>query len=153
VDETTISSKMVVHTGLQLGKDIFPSFALTRSHQKKKCRALEESLKALSPNIISNVVVIGPGRPYLTLIVEPVDNGIALLPEVEQRKFKEQIIADQAPANATRIEYVSIHDPDRIAFVQRGRLPRTQVKGSIQRRELENVFKNELEVLYGSKNH
>jgi hypothetical protein len=84
----------------------------------------------------------------LTLIVEPIDDSVVSLTAEEQRKLKMQIITDQAEENAKRISYVTITDPDRIIFVQCGRLPRTPVKGSIQRKKLEDVFRVELEQLY-----
>jgi exosome complex RNA-binding protein Csl4 len=77
-----------------------------------------------------------------------VDPAVVSLSPAEQYKLKQQIIADQASANAVRFDYEIIDKPERIVFVEPGRLPRTPVKGSIQRKQVESVLEEEMRILY-----
>lgn len=109
-------------------------------------KAIESAVLSVCRDLINACVVTGSLRPELVLFVE-VDTPLSAEAEGE---LKREIIRRVEPVQAKMWTYEKIVRERQVRVVRSGVLPRTGVKGNIQRRKVEEMFKEELDEMYKS---
>ncbi|KAH9837074.1 acetyl-CoA synthetase-like protein [Rhodofomes roseus] len=115
-----------------------------KSENSLRCdtKAIEDNVRIVCDDLVSNCVVVGNGRPTPALFVEPARDGDA-------QKLRQEIFRRIRPFHARRYLHERVASADSIFVVDRGVLPRTATKGNIRRRAVEQAFKAELDRLFG----
>ncbi|KAF8490122.1 hypothetical protein JB92DRAFT_1335767 [Gautieria morchelliformis] len=110
-------------------------------------KAIEDNVYTTCPDIVANCVVVGNGRPYPALFVEPRVPAATPAAELE---LKREIIKRTSDFHSLRYLHERIQDVRMIKIVPAKALPRTVVKGNIRRRAVEQDFASDLEAMYAS---
>ncbi|KAF8506183.1 hypothetical protein JB92DRAFT_3122362 [Gautieria morchelliformis] len=110
-------------------------------------KAIEDNVYTTCPDIVANCVVVGNGRPYPALFVEPRVPAATPAAELE---LKREIIKRTSDFHSLRYLHERIQDVRMIKIVPAKALPRTVVKGNIRRRAVEQDFASDLEAIYAS---
>lgn len=109
-------------------------------------RAIENNaMEMCGKDLIGVAVVVGAGRPSPVLIVEPKHNMTDPAGFVE---LKEEILRRIRPFHERRYVHERILDVGFIMVVPKGLLPRTATKGNVQRKIVEQEFKEALNKVY-----
>ncbi|KAJ4319804.1 hypothetical protein N0V84_006185 [Fusarium piperis] len=110
------------------------------------------AMETCGDDLIDAVVVVGAGRPSPSMIVElregasigPEEND----PEIGLWRIKNEILFRINPFHKRRYMHERIDDARFILIVPRGTLPRTATKGNIRRKQVEEMFKSQLDKVY-----
>ncbi|KAF8507431.1 hypothetical protein JB92DRAFT_3121865 [Gautieria morchelliformis] len=105
-------------------------------------KSIEDHVRTTCSALIGDCVVVGNGRPSPALFVEPAKD------EMEHAKIRADILQKTQDFNARRYIHERITDINLIIVVNRGTLPRTDTKGNIRRRAVEEMFKEKLDQIY-----
>lgn len=119
-----------------------------KSQNSLRCdtKAIEDNVRATcSTDLISECIVVGNGRPSPALFVEPKDD------DASQDQLKKMIIRRTRHFHSRRYEHERIVSTDLIFVVPKGTLPRTATKGNIRRRAVEELFRERLDAVYGTR--
>lgn len=92
-------------------------------------------------HLVAECIVVGSGRASPTLFIEPTV-------ELDHTKIKRDILRNISPFHSQRYLHERITSPDHIIIVAPKALPRTATKGNIRRKEVEKVYKHELDRIY-----
>ncbi|KAL0576084.1 hypothetical protein V5O48_005883 [Marasmius crinis-equi] len=114
-------------------------------------KAIEDSVRRTCSDLISDCIVVGYGRPSPTLFIEPataLEGGVQAMEENEN--LKQMIFERIRPFNSLFRTNERIASPTLILVVPRNTLPRTETKGNIRRKAVEDMFKEDLDRLYAS---
>ncbi|KAF8523945.1 hypothetical protein BU17DRAFT_85424 [Hysterangium stoloniferum] len=114
--------------------------------EKIDTRAIEDNIYTTCSDIVGNCVVVGNGRPFPALFVEP----RVPTPESGHAKLKLEILRRTYEFNSLLYLHERIQDPRMIKIVPAKSLPRTASKGNIRRRAVEQDFAADLEAMYNS---
>ncbi|KAF8522637.1 acetyl-CoA synthetase-like protein [Hysterangium stoloniferum] len=109
-------------------------------------RGIEDNVYTTCSDIVSNCVVVGNGRPFVALFVEP----SVPTPEMEHEKLKREILSRISEFHSLLYLHERIQDPRMIKIVLAKSLPRTAAKGNISRRRVEQEFAADLEAMYNA---
>ncbi|KAF8485541.1 acetyl-CoA synthetase-like protein [Gautieria morchelliformis] len=110
-------------------------------------KAIEDNVYTTCADIVANCVVVGNGRPYPALFVEPRVPAATPAAELE---LKREIIKRTSDFHSLRYLHERIQVVRMIKIVPAKALPRTVVKGNIRRRAIEQNFASDLEAMYAS---
>ena len=97
----------------------------------------------MCPDLVSECVVVGSGRPSPAMFIEPLD------PSVDYNELKRTIIRKTRHFHSRRYIHERITSADMIVVVPPGTLPRTATKGNVRRTAVEEGYKSLLDELYG----
>ncbi|KAK7043957.1 hypothetical protein VNI00_008125 [Paramarasmius palmivorus] len=105
--------------------------------------AIEENVRTLCSNLITECVVVGVKRPFPSVIVE-------IPPELEgpHASLKEEIFRRIQPSQVELLMHERIPSSRYIFIVQKDRIPRTNTKGNVRRRAAEDALRAELDEAY-----
>ncbi|KAJ7581168.1 hypothetical protein C8J56DRAFT_1057167 [Mycena floridula] len=107
------------------------------------CRAIEDIVRRLCPDLITDCVVVGQNRQGPALLIEPAkDLDIQALPET--------IISRMTRFNEDRFPHERVDNPGLVLVVETGSLPRAAVKGNIRRKGAEELFREKMDAMYNS---
>jgi hypothetical protein len=110
---------------------------------------LEVDIKTSSSDLVSACAVIGSGRDYIGVVIEPVDGSIVGNPTAEA-ELKQKILEKQIVLNERRYKHERIHELRQLAIIAPGSLPRSVVKGIVRRDAVEAKTMPEVfEALFG----
>ncbi|GBE77841.1 acetyl-CoA synthetase-like protein [Sparassis crispa] len=139
------------HTG-DLFQEIEPGHYISRgrdddwikSENALRCdtKAIEDNVRMTCADLVAECVVVGNGRPSPTLFVEP--RG-----EMDGEKLRKQIVRRTRHFHSRRYLHERIASEKFIVVVPPNALPRTATKGNIRRRAVEEVYRTELDRIYG----
>ncbi|GKU09684.1 unnamed protein product [Fusarium langsethiae] len=111
-------------------------------------------METCGDDLVNAVVVVGVGRPYPAIVIEPKDNSVVSSNEVDQQKpaekLKEEILERIKPFHKRRYEHERVNDTRYIVVVPQGSLPRTITKGNVRRKEVEKMYGAMLDTLYAA---
>ncbi|KAF9070814.1 hypothetical protein BDP27DRAFT_1323044 [Rhodocollybia butyracea] len=116
-------------------------------------KAIEDNVRTLCGDIISDCVVVGNGRPSPVLVVEASSTSTTAThtaPVSTEIELKNEIYRRIHPFNASRYLHERIASPDMIFIVPLGTLPRTMSKGTVRRRIVEDMVKEKLDQLFAN---
>ncbi|KAJ7437151.1 hypothetical protein B0H11DRAFT_2362510 [Mycena galericulata] len=138
------------HTG-DLFQEVTPGIYISegrdddwiKSESGLRCntKAIEDNARGVCGNLISECIVVGTGRPNPILFVE---SGT----DMDHKKLKVEIIRKTRQFHSRRYLHERIMSPEMIVTVPRGSLPRTATKGNIRRREVEDLYKVEIDKIF-----
>ncbi|KAF4333127.1 hypothetical protein FBEOM_13075 [Fusarium beomiforme] len=106
-----------------------------------------DALNSCGDDLIKSVVAIGAGRPSPAIVVETKDPGV-LESADKVLEFKRQILQRITPFHRRRYQHERIEDINLIFVVPPGSLPRTDTKGNIRRRKVEEQFKQKMDEVF-----
>ncbi|KAF9270325.1 acetyl-CoA synthetase-like protein [Marasmius fiardii PR-910] len=139
------------HTG-DLFQEVSPGFYVFRgrdddwikSENSLRCdtKAIEDNVRAMCGNLVSDCIVVGTGRPSPVLFVEP---GT----DIDNEKLKKEIMRKTRQFHSRRYLHERITCVNMIVVVPRNTLPRTATKGNIRRKAVEDAYKSQLDDIYG----
>lgn len=115
-----------------------------------KCdtRSIENNVATVcGDDLVSAAVVVGYSRPTPTLIVE-LKEDISSESDADVSKIKEDILERMRPFQERRYLHERISDTRFILAVPSGAIPRTVVKGNLQRKLAEKQFATILDEVY-----
>ncbi|KAH9898072.1 acetyl-CoA synthetase-like protein [Cubamyces lactineus] len=117
-----------------------------KSESSLRCdtKAIEDHVLAQCADLVAACIVVGNGRPSPALFVEPAVDG------ADPEKLKCDIVRRIRPYHLRRYIHERIVSTRFVLVVPRNTLPRTATKGNIRRRAVEDAFKAELDLIYGS---
>jgi len=104
-------------------------------------KAIGDFIKHTCSDIVSELLVVGTGRPSPALLLELVDGHAG------DQALKKELVERLEPFNRRRFKHEQIYI-DKIIFLEKGSLPRTSTKGNIRRNAAEVQFKEEIEAAY-----
>ncbi|KAF8511241.1 acetyl-CoA synthetase-like protein [Gautieria morchelliformis] len=117
-------------------------------------KAIEDNVYTTCADIVTNCVVVGNGRPFPALFVEPrVPMPAAAATPSAELELKREIIRRTSDFHSLRYLHERIQDVRMIKIVPAKALPRTAAKGNIRRRAVEHDFARDLEAMYASFPH
>ncbi|KAI0788601.1 hypothetical protein C8Q75DRAFT_793755 [Abortiporus biennis] len=105
-------------------------------------KAIEDNVRAVCGNLISDCIVVGNRRASPALFIEP--QG-----DYDEERLKKEIIRKTRHFHSRRYLHERITSTKFIVVVPKGTLPRTASKGNIRRRAVEEAFKDQLDEIYG----
>ncbi|KAF8520043.1 hypothetical protein JB92DRAFT_2709649 [Gautieria morchelliformis] len=105
-------------------------------------KSIEDHVRTTCSELIGNCVVVGSGRPSPALFVEPAKD------DMDHAKIRADILQRTQDFHVRRCSHERITDINLIIVVNRGTLPRTDTKGNIRRRAVEEMFKEKLDQIY-----
>lgn len=116
-----------------------------KSENSLRCdtKAIEDNVRMTCADLISECIVVGAGRPSPALFVEAKDEGR------DAETLKKTIIRRTRHFHSRRYLHEQITQPKFIVVVPKGTLPRTASKGNIRRKAVEDLFKSQLDIIYG----
>ncbi|EEB90038.1 hypothetical protein MPER_11808, partial [Moniliophthora perniciosa FA553] len=106
--------------------------------------AIEDNVREICGDLISECVVIGTGRPCPTLVVEPRD--IVYDEDVLKAEIFSRISRSDFDAKCHSFERIA--SEKMIIVVEKGSLPRAATKGNVTRKLVEESFKERLDAIY-----
>jgi len=106
-------------------------------------KAIEDEVHKLCSDLVLTCVAVGHMRPAPTLFVEPANLNI------DHDTVKAEIVRRLKPFSDTRYVHEKMVNPNHIIVVEPNVLPRTATKGNIRRQAVEQMFKVQLDALYG----
>ncbi|KAF7329492.1 AMP-binding domain-containing protein [Mycena kentingensis (nom. inval.)] len=109
--------------------------------------SIEDNIRNVCADLIHECVVVGNGRPSPTLFVEPSSASDSDSDDTNCN-LKAEILRRTASFNARLFVHERIETPERVVVVARGVLPRTNTKGNVRRRAVEEMFKSEIDAAY-----
>ena len=112
--------------------------------QIRHLRSIEDNVRATCGDLVFECVVVGNGRPTPALFVEPLEKCT-----MDDEKLKEEIIGRMTEFNSRGYVHERI-TTKHIVVVERGTLPRTAAKGNVQRRMVEEQYKELLDGIYAA---
>lgn len=118
----------------------------TESALRCDTRAIEDHVRLTCGDLVSECVVVGYGRPSPALFVEA-DLQAAGGPHLD---LKRQILKRIEHFNSQRLAHERIASIDLILVVPLNTLPRTENKGNVRRKAVEDMFRKELDLAYGT---
>ncbi|KAG7099318.1 hypothetical protein E1B28_001176 [Marasmius oreades] len=115
-----------------------------KSENSLKCdaKAIEDNVRTMCGNLVSDCIVVGTGRPSPVLFVEP---GTGM----DDDKLKKEIIRKTRQFHSRRYLHERITSMNMVVVVPRNTLPRTATKGNIRRKAVEDIYKVQLDHIYG----
>ncbi|TFY83769.1 hypothetical protein EWM64_g230 [Hericium alpestre] len=115
-----------------------------KSENSLRCdtKAIEDNLRATCPELISECIVVGNGRPSPAVFIEP---GT----DMDVKKLKREILRRTRQFHSRRYLHERITSADMIVVVKPNSLPRTATKGNIRRQAIEEQYRALLDQLYG----
>ncbi|KAJ4486270.1 acetyl-CoA synthetase-like protein [Lentinula aciculospora] len=150
-DRSLCSSDGQFHTG-DLFQEAAPGCYVFRgrnddwikSENSLRCdtKAIEDNVRAMCGNLISECIVVGTGRPSPVLFIEPAI-------DMDHEKLKKDIIRKTRHFHSRRYLHERITSPKMIVVVDRSTLPRTSTKGNIRRKAVEEAYGSQLDAIYG----
>ncbi|KAJ6561556.1 hypothetical protein DFH09DRAFT_1247719 [Mycena vulgaris] len=116
-----------------------------KSESSLRCntKTIEDNARTMCGPLISEVVVVGNGRPNPLMFVEP---GT----DLDHDKLKVEIIRKTRLFHSRRYIHERIPSADMIIVVPRGSLPRTATKGNIRRKAVEDLYKTQIDKIFSS---
>ncbi|KAF8483112.1 hypothetical protein JB92DRAFT_3032722, partial [Gautieria morchelliformis] len=105
-------------------------------------KSIEDHVRTTCSELIGDCVVVGSGRPSPALFVEPAKD------DMDHAKIRADILEKTQDFHARRYIHERITDINLIIVVNRGTPPRTDTKGNIRRRAVEDMFKEKLDQIY-----
>jgi len=106
-------------------------------------KAIEDNVRMMCADLVSECVVVGSGRPSPAMFVEPLD------PNADYNELKRTIIRKTRHFHSRRYIHERITSADMIVVIPPGTLPRTATKGNVRRKTVEEGYKSLLDELYG----
>ncbi|KAJ3800479.1 acetyl-CoA synthetase-like protein [Lentinula aff. detonsa] len=115
-----------------------------KSENSLRCdtKAIEDNVRAMCGDLISQCIVVGTGRPSPVLFIEPAG-------DMDHEKLKKDIIRKTRHFHSRRYLHERISSAKMIVVVARNTLPRTSTKGNIRRKAVEEAFQSQLDEIYG----
>ncbi|KAF7329498.1 AMP-binding domain-containing protein [Mycena kentingensis (nom. inval.)] len=110
-------------------------------------KSIEDNIRSVCADLIHECVVVGNGRPSPTLFVEPSSASDSDSDDTNCN-LKAEILRRTASFSARLFVHERIETPERVVVVARGVLPRTNTKGNVRRRAVEEMFKREIDAAY-----
>ncbi|KAF7424658.1 hypothetical protein PC9H_009968 [Pleurotus ostreatus] len=142
------------HTG-DLFNEVSPGLYISRgrnddwikSENSLRCdtKAIEDNVRAMCGDLVGDCIVVGSGRPSPVLFVEPATDGM------DEEKLKKTIIRKTRAFHVRRYLHERITSTKMIVVVAPRQLPRTATKGNIRRKLVEDLYKDELDRIFGVK--
>ena len=116
-----------------------------KSQNSLRCdtKAIEDNVRATCGDLIAECIVVGNGRPSPALFVE------AKGEEQDAATLKHKIIRRTRQFHARRYLHEQINSTQFVFVVPRGTLPRTATKGNIRRKAVEEMFRAQLDEVFG----
>ncbi|KAF9077888.1 acetyl-CoA synthetase-like protein [Rhodocollybia butyracea] len=114
-------------------------------------KSIEDNVRSLCGDIISDCVVVGNGRPSPVLVVEvcsPPPPSCSVSPSINESELKIEIYHRIHPFHAARYPHERVASPDMIFVVPLGTLPRTVTKATVRRKVVEETMKEKLDELF-----
>ncbi|KAH9848342.1 acetyl-CoA synthetase-like protein [Lenzites betulinus] len=105
-------------------------------------KTIEDGMRALGPDLVHDVVVIGSGRQHACLAVEAAEGD---LDDEKRQRIAETIVQRAGEFNKRVFPHERVEHPERIIVVEKGVLPRTKEKGNIRRAATEEMFSEVLD--------
>ncbi|KAF8520046.1 hypothetical protein JB92DRAFT_2895881 [Gautieria morchelliformis] len=105
-------------------------------------KSIEDHVRTACSELIGDCIVVGSGRPSPALFVEPAKD------DMDHAKLRADILEKTQDFHARRYIHERITDINLVIVVNRGTLPRTETKGNIRRRAVEEMFKEKLDQIY-----
>ncbi|KAG7089961.1 hypothetical protein E1B28_011586 [Marasmius oreades] len=132
-----------VETGyLYRGRD--DDWIKTESALRCDTKAIEHHVRLTCGDLISECVVVGYGRPSPALFVEPSPQMLDVL----EADLKRLVLKQIESFNSQQMAHERIVSVNLIMVVPPNALPRTETKGNIRRKAVEDMFKTELDLAY-----
>jgi acyl-coenzyme A synthetase/AMP-(fatty) acid ligase len=115
-----------------------------KSENSLKCdtKSIEDNVRSVCGDLVEDCVVVGTGRPSPALFIEPAVNW-------DEERLKREILRRTRPFHARRYLHERIVQAQYIVVVPSKTLPRTNVKGNIRRKAVEETFRSTLDSIYG----
>ncbi|KAF7352393.1 Acetyl-CoA synthetase-like protein [Mycena venus] len=115
-----------------------------KSESSLRCntKTIEDNARAMCGNLISECIVVGNARPNPILVVEP---GT----DMDHNKLKIDIIRKTRQFHSRRYLHERITSPEMVIVVPPGSLPRTATKGNIRRKAVEDMYKTQIDRIFG----
>ena len=110
-----------------------------------RLRSIEDGVRATCGDLVFECVVVGSGRPSPALFIEPSEKCV-----MDDEKLKEEIFGRMREFNSHGYVHERIASAKHVVVVKRGTLPRTASKGNIQRRMVEDQYKELLDSIYAT---
>ncbi|KAG5220182.1 amp- ligase [Salix suchowensis] len=133
------------HTG-DLFNEVSPGLYISRVIiDASTDRAIEDNVRAMCGDVVGDCIVVGSGRPSPVLFVEPATDGM------DEEKLKKTIIRKTRAFHVRRYLHERITSTKMIIVVAPRQLPRTATKGNIRRKLVEDLYKDELDHIFGVK--
>ena len=107
-------------------------------------KGMEDEVRAVCADIISECVVVGTGRRCPALFVETKPE----FAKTDEKELKLQIVYRMSGFNSRRYIEERISYPELIFVVPSGSLPRTSTKGNIRRKAVEEAYKEKMDKIY-----
>ncbi|KAG7090015.1 hypothetical protein E1B28_011636 [Marasmius oreades] len=117
----------------------------TESALRCDTKAIEQHVRLTCGDLISECVVVGYGRPSPALFIEPSPRAI----DVSEGDLKRLVLERIESFNSQRIAHERIVSANLVVVVPRDTLPRTETKGNVRRKAVEDMFERELDLIYG----
>ncbi|KAG6832439.1 hypothetical protein H0H92_001485 [Tricholoma furcatifolium] len=119
-----------------------------KSENSLRCdtKAIEDNVRATCGKLISECIVVGSGRPSPAMFIEPAP-GV----DMDHHKLKKEIIRKTRHFHERRYVHERIVSVNMIIIVAPQTLPRTATKGNIRRRAVEEAFKDQLDLIYNTR--
>ncbi|KAG6911882.1 hypothetical protein DXG01_000129 [Tephrocybe rancida] len=117
-----------------------------KSENSLRCdtKAIEDNVRATCGKLIAECVVVGSGRPSPVMFIEPAV-------DMDHNKLKKDIIRKTRHFHERRYLHERITSANMIVIVAPQTLPRTTTKGNIRRKAVEEAFKDQLDLIYGTQ--
>ncbi|KAJ3823060.1 hypothetical protein F5880DRAFT_1482940 [Lentinula raphanica] len=114
-----------------------------KSENSLRCdtKAIEDNVRAMCGDLISECIVVGTGRPSPVLFIEPAK-------DMDNEKLKKDIIRKTRHFHSRRYLHERITSAQMIVVVARNTLPRTSTKGNIRRTAVEAAYRSQLDEIY-----
>lgn len=115
-----------------------------KSENSLRCdtKAIEDNVRQTCADLIEECVVVGNARPSPALFVE-IKAGL------NEEKVKKDIIRRTRHFHSRRYLHERISSTNFVIVVPKDTLPRTASKGNVRRRVVEDIFKSQLDRIYG----
>lgn len=143
------------HTG-DFFAEVIPGFYASRGRDDDwiklanavRCdtKGIEDEVRAVCADIMSECVVVGTGRRCPSLFVEAAVDSI----KMDTDQLKLEIVRRMYNFNSRRYIEERISNPKLVFVVASGSLPRTSTKGNIRRRAVEEKYKGDMDKAYES---
>ena len=120
-----------------------------KSQNSLRCdtKAIEDNVRATCADLIAGCIVVGNGRPSPALFVEAKATADGV--EHDAARLKDKIIRRTRQFHARRYLHERITSTQFVFVVPRGTLPRTATKGNIRRKAVEEMFRSQLDEVFG----
>ncbi|KAG7090020.1 hypothetical protein E1B28_011641 [Marasmius oreades] len=133
-----------VETGyLYRGRD--DDWIKTESALRCDTKAIEHHVRLTCGDLISECVVVGYGRPSPALFIEPSPRVL----DISEADLKRLVLKRIEPFNSQQMAHERIVSVNLIMVAPPNALPRTETKGNIRRKAVEDMFQRDLDLAYG----